>query len=169
VSAVQFRPGTPGENSESGDSEGGSEDGPVCQSVPERDGECQNLPDKNATIRSAPPAFGAALESVVGGALDAKQRGLSKHQKTGGYRGVTWNKRGKRWQASIGAGDKKPDGRRRQLHLGFFDNPIDAAKAYDVAARAAFGDSARLNFPAKPPTKTRTAPYIARRRATGGS
>jgi integrase len=33
----------------------------TCQSVPESDGECQNLPDKNATIRSAPPAFANAL------------------------------------------------------------------------------------------------------------
>ncbi len=35
----------------------------------------------------------------------------------------------------------------KKLHLGSFAVPEDAAAAYDAAARQAFGDFARLNFP----------------------
>jgi len=39
------------------------------------------------------------------------------------------------------------DGKRHSL--GYFKNPVDAAKAYDAAAREHFGEFARLNFPDK--------------------
>jgi hypothetical protein len=41
---------------------------------------------------------------------------------TSGYRGV--HKNGKRWRASVAIN-------RKSIHLGYFDNPIDAAKARD--------------------------------------
>jgi hypothetical protein len=99
----------------------------------------------------------AAPASVLAGELGAKQRGLSRHEMAGGYRGVTWNKKAKRWQVSIGGGEKKDDGRRRQLHLGFFDDPVTAALTYDIAAKKAFGASARLNFPQGAPASKRAA------------
>lgn len=37
-----------------------------------------------------------------------------------------------------------------QIHLGMFDSAIDAAIAYDAAARKIFGEFARTNFPAQP-------------------
>ena len=55
-----------------------------------------------------------------------------------GLKGVT--QRGQKWQAGI-----RIDGKTK--HLGTFDTLEDAARAYDVAASAAFGEFARLNYP----------------------
>lgn len=57
------------------------------------------------------------------------------------FRGVYWNKRDQKWCAQI-----KPDGA-KQIHLGYFDVEEDAARAYDAAARAYFGEFAQPNFP----------------------
>lgn len=35
----------------------------------------------------------------------------------------------------------------KRLHLGYFDSPIDAAHAYDIAAIQHYGEFAKLNFP----------------------
>jgi hypothetical protein len=56
------------------------------------------------------------------------------------YRGVTRRKRGRKWQAVIRIGSViKP--------LGSFDSEEDAARAYDAAALAHWGEFAALNFP----------------------
>ena len=57
-----------------------------------------------------------------------------------GYRGVTWSKGTGMWVANIGTKDG-------QRYLGAFRDPIDAAHAYDAAARLYHGETARLNFP----------------------
>lgn len=56
-----------------------------------------------------------------------------------GFKGVSWHRLRGRWRATI-----QIDGRHR--HLGLFDDPADAARAYDEAAIAAWGDFARANF-----------------------
>lgn len=56
------------------------------------------------------------------------------------FRGVTWDKARGKWAAGV-----KIDYVRH--NLGRFDNEEDAARAYDAAARVAFGEFARLNFP----------------------
>jgi hypothetical protein len=66
-------------------------------------------------------------------------RGLRSDSKTG-YKGVSCRRNGKGYVARI-----QVDGERKWL--GWFRNPIDAAKAYDAAAREHFGEFARLNFP----------------------
>lgn len=59
---------------------------------------------------------------------------------TSGYRGVFYHKRDRRWTSVIGNGEGV-------RNLGYFRTAEDAARAYDVAARARFGEFARLNFP----------------------
>lgn len=66
----------------------------------------------------------------------AKQRG--KHSSK--YKGVNWVRRDKKWQAKIQANGSP-------ISLGAFDDEIDAAKAYDEAAKKFHGEFAVLNFP----------------------
>lgn len=56
------------------------------------------------------------------------------------YKGVSYWKRDKNWSAQIMKTYKK-------IHLGYFDSEIEAAKAYDEAAKKYFGEFAYLNFP----------------------
>ena len=51
------------------------------------------------------------------------------------FKGVSWYTRSGRWRATAA-----------RRHVGFFDDEEDAARAYDAAARAAFGAFARVNF-----------------------
>jgi len=55
------------------------------------------------------------------------------------YKGVSWNKHKGMWRACI-----YPD--KRGVDLGFFENEVGAAKAYDKAAKKHFGKFACLNF-----------------------
>ena len=62
---------------------------------------------------------------------------------TGGpspYKGVRRRKENKKWAAQINC-------RGRRYHLGYFQNQIDAAIAYDKMAANLFGPFAYLNFP----------------------
>ena len=62
-----------------------------------------------------------------------KKNGSSK------YKGVAWIIRDERWQAAI-----QYEG--RNIHLGHFTSEIEAARAYDAAAKQYFGDFALTNF-----------------------
>jgi hypothetical protein len=55
------------------------------------------------------------------------------------FKGVCLEKRIAKWIAVISRHGKR-------IHLGTFDNEIDAAKAYDEAAKKYHGEFARLNF-----------------------
>jgi AP2-like factor, euAP2 lineage len=68
---------------------------------------------------------------------------------TSKYLGVCWYKRTKRWKGKI-----VQDG--KQFHLGYFFDEIEAARAYDEAAKKLFGDEAQLNFPDVALDKTST-------------
>lgn len=58
---------------------------------------------------------------------------------TSGFKGVSFHRKTGRWRATI-----QLDGRHR--HLGLFDDAETAARAYDDAALAAWGEWARTNF-----------------------
>jgi hypothetical protein len=53
-----------------------------------------------------------------------------------GFKGVSWKRRNRKWQAQIG-----------RTYLGIFASAEEAARAYDHAAREAWGEFAHLNFP----------------------
>ena len=57
---------------------------------------------------------------------------------TSGYKGVHFFKRNKNWQAYINFESKR-------VHLGYFDNKHDAARAYNEAAIKYHGEFAKLN------------------------
>lgn len=64
-----------------------------------------------------------------------KPTGCSSH-----YKGVSWHVRCNKWQAQIMINYHK-------ICLGYFESEIDAARAYDRAARRASSEYAYLNFP----------------------
>jgi hypothetical protein len=68
------------------------------------------------------------------------RRGLDARN-TSGYRGVSWDRRAAKWQARIALNG-------RRSHLGYFTDPVEAARAFDEAAVRLFGEFAgALNLP----------------------
>lgn len=56
------------------------------------------------------------------------------------FKGVSWHKASKKWRAYLRDSY-------RQVSLGYYDTPEEAARAYDRAAFETWGGFARLNFP----------------------
>ena len=62
-------------------------------------------------------------------------QGMSKRNKSG-ITGVSWNKSANKWEAKIAY-------KKKQIHLGCFDNLADGAKARKDAEKEYFGEFAR--------------------------
>ena len=95
---------------------------------------------------------GEFVDHINGNTLDNRKENLricsskqnsrnSKKNKnnSSGFKGVAWHKSKKVWVAYI-----KVDYKNK--HLGVYNTPENAAKAYDEAAKKYFGEFAKLNF-----------------------
>lgn len=65
---------------------------------------------------------------------------------TSRYKGVSWNRRNRKWRASICHGG-------HSIYIGYYDYEADAAIAYDDTAIELFGEFACLNFHYRPEIK----------------
>lgn len=88
---------------------------------------------------------GLDVDHINGNGLDNRRSNLriatrsqnlqNKRSKTPGFKGVRKRDDCVRWEARIGS-----------KTLGMFDIEIDAAKAYDAAAKSLYGEFAKTNF-----------------------
>ena len=110
------------------------------------------------TIAGAP--VGVEVDHINGNGLDNRRANLrlcsnpenTRNQglsiaNTSGFKGVTWRRKECCWRAQIGHD-------RANIYLGSFPTAIEAALAYDAAARRFFGAFARPNFPITQETTT---------------
>lgn len=101
-------------------------DAPVGVIVDHRNGD--PLDNRRANLRAASPFQNSCNRRKRSGASSSR------------FKGVTWNKRAGKWQASL-----KCNG--VSHYLGVFQQETDAARAYDTWAKTQHGEFAVLNFP----------------------
>jgi hypothetical protein len=69
------------------------------------------------------------------------QNSMNKHsnkRNKSGFKGVHWDRDHRKWRASIGY-------KRKSIKLGYFNDILDAARAYNAKAKEFFREFARLN------------------------
>jgi hypothetical protein len=99
----------------------------------------RGLDNRKANLRPATPADNARY------ALYKKKKNA-----TSKYRGVCYSKQNKKWRTQIRVNRKKKQ-------IGYFQNEIEAARAYDEAAKRYFKEFAILNFPEEATVYPRTS------------
>jgi hypothetical protein len=70
---------------------------------------------------------------------NCQNKRLGRKNTSSKYRGVHWHRRFGKWQASIRVN-------RKSIHLGYFTDELEAAKAYDRASSKYHGDFGKPNF-----------------------
>jgi hypothetical protein len=117
--------------------------------------------DKKVTIQLARVILNAPKGKIVdhinGDTLDNRKHNLrladkrtnaqnmrSNKNTSSEFKGVCWSKHKNKWRANIFY--------KKQIHLGYFKSEIDAAIAYNEAAKKFFGEYARLNIITNPIT-----------------
>jgi hypothetical protein len=103
-------------------------------------------------ITNAPPGFD--VDHINGNGLDCRRSNLRvvtraqntrnarrRRDNTSGFKGVSWSAKAGRWSARVGSGI-----RGKRIWLGYFSTKEAAARAYDDAARAQYGQYASPNF-----------------------
>jgi hypothetical protein len=80
--------------------------------------------------------------------------------------GVCWHRQNKRWIATISV--STGNGESKLRYLGSFVNEVEAALAYDQAAREHHKDKAKLNFPGLPPQPQAASNKSSQYRGRGG-
>jgi hypothetical protein len=96
---------------------------------------------------------GQSVDHINGDGLDNRRANLrfatpsqNQHNRRGSakasssYKGVFWHKGSRKWLAQITVNWKA-------IYLGLYADEMEAALAYDCAARELHGEFARLNFP----------------------
>ncbi len=81
-------------------------------------------------------------------AILSHQKAGRNHGKTSRFHGVDFNKKTQRWRARI-----KVFGEPQPRYLGEFNDEFEAAEAYNIAAREAYGEHAHLNDLTEPRKK----------------
>lgn len=71
---------------------------------------------------------------------NSQNQGNRRHntKATAPYKGICWYKSRSKWVAGISADNKR-------VHLGYFATAVEAARAYDTAAKTYFGEFALIN------------------------
>lgn len=71
---------------------------------------------------------------------NCRNQGIARNNRSG-FKGVSWYPNYGKWVATVWDGQRK-------VFLGYYADPVEAARAYDAKARELFGAFARPNFPA---------------------
>lgn len=124
----------------------------VTQTRGDRCGECGHRPVRTVGMHNLVTGWpyvdhedGNGLNNQGYNLREANQalNEAAKHKRPGTssqFKGVAWDRKKNKWLAQITLDGKN-------VYLGRYKDEAEAAKAYDVAAEAAWGPFARLNFP----------------------